>query len=47
MPGANAGVPKPRTDGAQPAGNSDNSGGATPSPSSPISPGQKNEENGG
>jgi hypothetical protein len=45
MPGANAGVPRSRTDGAQPAGNADNSGGVAPSPSSRISPGQKNEAN--
>jgi hypothetical protein len=44
MPGAKAGVQKGITDGAQPAGNADNSGGAVPSPSSRISPGQKNEE---
>ena len=47
MPGANAGVPRRGpTDGAMPAGNADNSGGAVPTPSSRISPGQKNEENG-
>jgi hypothetical protein len=47
MPGANAGVPKPSTDGAQPAGNEDNSNSAVPPPHSGISPGQKNESNGG
>jgi hypothetical protein len=46
MPGTNAGVPKPSsTDAAQPAGNANNSG-VVPSPSSRITPGQKNEANG-
>jgi len=45
MPGTNAGVPKPRTDGAQSAGNADNSG-VAPASSSRISSGQKNEPNG-
>ena len=46
VPGASGG-PRDRSDGAQPAGNADNSNSATPAPSSRISPGQKNEENGG
>src|ERR1700761_4325156 len=35
-----------RRDGAQPAGNEDNSNSATPAPHSSISPGQRNEANG-
>ena len=46
VPGTSGG-PRDRSDGAQPAGNADNSNSATPAPSSRISPGQKNEENGG
>jgi hypothetical protein len=47
QPATNAGESKLATDGAQPAGNEDNSGGARPAPSSRTSPGQKNEETGG
>jgi hypothetical protein len=42
-----AGVLRDRSAGAQPAGNADNSNSAVPAPHTRISPGQKNEENGG